>query len=343
MTLETQNHNWVNNHSVLYIDSPIGAGFSFTDKEEGYVTSQADVARDVVIALKQFFKLFPNRQENDFYVTGDSYGAKHALTVSQTIKDYNSMNHTTEKHRINLKGLIMGNGHIDVNYQYIHANYLHHIGLVDFNQMNQLLEFEKRIDMLVGQQSKSVNISSIQSKICQERERMTAFIENVTGYKYGFLQNLLHLKPDPSRYFFKDYVIKPDVRKALHVGNCAFNMRWNATAKSKFLIEEIQTPVLSILANLLHYYRILVYHGNLDITFPYSATENMLRSIEWRGAEDYKAANRTKWYVEDELAGYWKTASNLTEVLIRNCGHDAVEQPLWTSVMATQFTRGQLP
>lgn len=36
-------HSWGKNHSLLFIDNPVGTGFSFTDDDRGYATNQTTV------------------------------------------------------------------------------------------------------------------------------------------------------------------------------------------------------------------------------------------------------------------------------------------------------------
>lgn len=108
-TLELRKYSWNKSHNLLYIDNPVGTGFSFTDNDKGYATNETDVGRDVHTALVQFFKLFPELQGNDFYVTGESYAGKYVPAVSHAIKDYNIKAET----KINLKGLAIGNGLTD--------------------------------------------------------------------------------------------------------------------------------------------------------------------------------------------------------------------------------------
>ncbi|KAK9745893.1 Serine carboxypeptidase [Popillia japonica] len=64
-------YNWVHGHSVIYIDNPVGAGYSFTNG--GYVKNETVVGQNLYKALLQFFQLFPELQKNDFFVTGESY------------------------------------------------------------------------------------------------------------------------------------------------------------------------------------------------------------------------------------------------------------------------------
>lgn len=41
--------------SVLFVDNPVGTGFSYTDRPDGYATNVATVASDMLVLLKQFF------------------------------------------------------------------------------------------------------------------------------------------------------------------------------------------------------------------------------------------------------------------------------------------------
>ncbi|XP_030788252.1 probable serine carboxypeptidase CPVL isoform X3 [Rhinopithecus roxellana] len=71
MTLRDRDFPWTTTLSMLYIDNPVGTGFSFTDDSHGYAVNEDDVARDLYSALIQFFQIFPEYKNNDFYVTGE--------------------------------------------------------------------------------------------------------------------------------------------------------------------------------------------------------------------------------------------------------------------------------
>lgn len=68
---------WARRYSMLYVDNPVGVGFSFTQEPQGYTRNDTDVARDLFEALQQFFTLFPEYVKNDFYVTGESYAGSY--------------------------------------------------------------------------------------------------------------------------------------------------------------------------------------------------------------------------------------------------------------------------
>ena len=73
-TVATPNeYTWARKANMLYIDNPVGAGYSYAD-DSALPTNQDDVARDLYECLIQFYKLFPQYQPNEFYAFGESYG-----------------------------------------------------------------------------------------------------------------------------------------------------------------------------------------------------------------------------------------------------------------------------
>lgn len=41
--------------SVLFVDNPVGTGFSYTERPDGYATNVAMVASDMLVLLTRFF------------------------------------------------------------------------------------------------------------------------------------------------------------------------------------------------------------------------------------------------------------------------------------------------
>ncbi len=54
---------------LLHVCS-VGVGFSYTESDAGYVVNEDEVAADMYAGLTQFFTVFPDLLNNDFYVTG---------------------------------------------------------------------------------------------------------------------------------------------------------------------------------------------------------------------------------------------------------------------------------
>ncbi|CAG7678620.1 unnamed protein product [Allacma fusca] len=76
LELKEQNYTWAKTHTLIYIDSPVGSGFSFTDNQEGWASSSQEMNEQVYEAMKQIYTLFPEYQSRDLYFSGTSYAGR---------------------------------------------------------------------------------------------------------------------------------------------------------------------------------------------------------------------------------------------------------------------------
>lgn len=68
-------YSWHTKYNLIFIDNPVGTGFSFTDAD-GYCQNITQVAKQLYSGLSQFFHLFPWLASNPFYITGLVYTSK---------------------------------------------------------------------------------------------------------------------------------------------------------------------------------------------------------------------------------------------------------------------------
>ncbi len=59
LKLERRDTAWNINNNLVYVDQPVGTGFSFTKQDNCYAKNEEDVARDLYDFVTQFLKLFP--------------------------------------------------------------------------------------------------------------------------------------------------------------------------------------------------------------------------------------------------------------------------------------------
>ncbi|KAB1262288.1 Lysosomal protective protein [Camelus dromedarius] len=99
-TLEYNPYSWNLIANVLYLESPAGVGFSYSD-DKSYATNDTAVAESNFEALKDFFRLFPEYKDNELFLTGESYAGIYIPTLAVLVMQDPSMN---------LQGLAVGNG-----------------------------------------------------------------------------------------------------------------------------------------------------------------------------------------------------------------------------------------
>jgi serine carboxypeptidase 1 len=68
----------VNHVNVLFIDNPVGTGFSYVDSSSAFTTTNAEIAQDLVIFTGGFLEAHPEFKTVPLYIFSESYGGKMA-------------------------------------------------------------------------------------------------------------------------------------------------------------------------------------------------------------------------------------------------------------------------
>lgn len=345
--LHLRDHAWTSTHSVLYVDNPVGTGFSYTGNDSGYSTSQTDVARNMYSALVQFFELFPEYQHNDFYVTGESYAGKYVPAVSYFIHQ----NNPGAKVKINLKGLAIGNGLVDPLNQLFYSEYLYQHGLIDEYGKDRFEQIDNVIHAQILGGDYEGAFRTFDEMLNGRLYPYPTLFQNLTGMRYYY--NLLLDLPPPSENDWKAFVQKPSVRAALHVGQRPLN---NFHLVYQHMFGDLMHSAALWLSALLDAgrYRVLLYSGQLDIKLHHRGNMRMAQSLEWSGAERFrKDPVRTIWRVckikdpcesgnETIVAGYVTASGPLTVLSLKNAGHRVpADQPVWALDLINRFTAGK--
>ncbi|KAL3831836.1 hypothetical protein ACJMK2_023536 [Sinanodonta woodiana] len=324
---------WNKRYSLLYIDNPVGTGYSFTQAEAGYATNEADVGRDLYSCLYQFFTVFNEYQKNDFYATGQSYAGKYVPTISY----YIHMKNPTAAMKINLKGMAIGNGLTDPETMMSeYATFMYSVGLLD---KNQRAYFQSMTDMAVAyirdkQFVKAILIMDL--LLNGELTKYPSYFYNVTGTKnyYNFL-----LTEYPADFnYYRSFATSPEIRRSIHVGNLTYH---DAEEVRTHLLDDIMDTIKPLISVLMENYKVMFYNGQLDIIIAVPMTEAFILSIPWSGQDMYRTVDRKIWKMnpnDTEVAGYVRQVKNFYQVIVRGAGHTVpYDQPARAWDMIQRF------
>ncbi|XP_062549800.1 vitellogenic carboxypeptidase-like [Armigeres subalbatus] len=328
-------YSWHINHNLIYIDNPVGTGFSFTDNEDGYARNQTQVGDNLYEALIQFFQLFPDLQKNAFYASGESYAGKYVPAIGYTIHK----NNPSAKIKINLQGLAIGNGYSDPLNQLDYGDYLYQLGLIDINAKERFDHDEAAAAECVKQNDYQCAFQ-LMDELLNGDEEGASYFKNISGFVTYY--NYLNTVEDPQDEFYLIGFLKlAETRTAIHVGDLPYHDLDSVNKVFQYLKHDILDTVAPWIAELLSHYRMMIYNGQLDIICAYPMMVNYLKNLPFDGADQYQTAGRYIYYVDGEIAGYFKLVNNLLEVLIRDAGHMVPrDQPKWAFVMINTFTKG---
>lgn len=120
-------HSWNNDVNMIYIDQPIGVGFSYGDDK---VTSTETAAPYVWKLLQAFYAQFPQYENRDFglftevghnnpltysIITGCCHQSKKLMSTSLTAGTTDLSSHLTSKNKTTLSSLAQSQGNISTS------------------------------------------------------------------------------------------------------------------------------------------------------------------------------------------------------------------------------------
>ncbi|KAJ3063879.1 hypothetical protein HK102_008358, partial [Quaeritorhiza haematococci] len=112
-------HSWNSNANILFLDQPVGTGFSYS--EHGGPSDTPEAAEDVYTFFQLFFTRFPEYANLDFHIFGESYAGHYIPQIAHSIHTHNTLassGHEKQVVPIKLKSVGIGNGATDPLVQY---------------------------------------------------------------------------------------------------------------------------------------------------------------------------------------------------------------------------------
>lgn len=297
--LVNRKYSWNVKNNLLFIDQPVGTGYSFTGKG-CYAQNETVVGQELYSAILQFYMLFPKLKRNRFFITGYSYAGHFIPALGFTIHKNNPTANVT----INLKGLIIGDGWMDAYYKNDMASYLYQIGLVDDEGRDVYIKQQQTFSEHMRKEEWQ---SAMEIRGDMVDKLYTKYVGNVN------ILNVLNgtdSNPEP----YEDFIQMPKIQKAIHVGNTNFSF-YNPQVEDSLGVD----PVLSVkpwVEELLEHYSVVFFAGQLDVLCGYSNQVNFLKALNWSGKEILRDAKRQKWCVNQQQAGSTKKANNLYDVFV---------------------------
>ncbi|CAA6660343.1 unnamed protein product [Spirodela intermedia] len=104
--LRINKHSWNKVSNLLFVESPAGVGWSYSNRTSDYTTGDNSTAYDLLTFLHQWFKKFPELRSRDLFLTGESYAGHYIPQLAEVLLRYNKK---SRDFKFNVKGLAIGN------------------------------------------------------------------------------------------------------------------------------------------------------------------------------------------------------------------------------------------
>ena len=343
---------WNKISNMVFLEQPVGVGFSYSDNSDDYRIGDSQAAKDNLETILQFLKKFPEYSNSPLYITSESYGGHYMPTLADEIVNYNEKN----ENKLNFKGFAVGNPYTDY-YSGVGAEMETYWGkqllpkpswdkyvaggcLDVKNQFNSsicstyILDFMKKIGNL--------NPYALDYPVCvTPQQAWTTYMiydiikennNDIVVDAFFSVFNAVPLKDDYEPCednYASDYLNKPDVKLALHVKS---GIEWEECSRT------VKYEYLDKMLPMEHYYnkllnsasdknlRILVYSGDDDSVCGTIGTQKWIWDLGYpvKPNEMWKV-----WEVDGQTAGYitqfetpFSKDARLTFATVHFAGHE---------------------
>uniref|UniRef100_A0ACD5TMB5 Uncharacterized protein n=1 Tax=Avena sativa TaxID=4498 RepID=A0ACD5TMB5_AVESA len=104
---------WNNVANVIFLESPAGVGFSYSNTSSDYhLSGDERTADDAYVFLVKWLERFPEYKDRAFYISGESFAGHYVPELAATILLHNTYNNRTI---VNLQGVLVGTPYLDTN------------------------------------------------------------------------------------------------------------------------------------------------------------------------------------------------------------------------------------
>ena len=83
-------YSWNNEASILYIEQPAGVGYSYCNSTEDCTFDDDSSAADNLKVLLSWFEKFPEYQNHELYISGESYAGVYVPLLVNEIDKHNN-------------------------------------------------------------------------------------------------------------------------------------------------------------------------------------------------------------------------------------------------------------
>lgn len=333
--LKIRNTSWVSVANLLFIDNPVGTGFSYVEDVGALTTNISQIAEDLVTLMKSFVGALPIFQKLPIYIFSESYGGKMTAAFGWRL-------HEAIKNKeinCNFGGVALGDSWISpVDSVITWGPYLYQYNLLDNKDLGKVMTAASAtVDAVKA--GEYLQATSLWAKTEDVIDSLTDSV-NV----YNVLQ---HHSPSPMSYlstegslfdklYNKHVGIYQEVSLSKFMntyvknklGIIPQNVQWGGQSALVFAYqrEEFMKPVTSQVSKLLSAnVTVVVFQGQLDMICDTPGAELWLKKLTWPGMEMYFKANRKPLYLKKDTtkntAAFLKEFANLKMYYIMKAGH----------------------
>ncbi|MED6119288.1 Serine carboxypeptidase-like 40 [Stylosanthes scabra] len=335
-TLYKNRYSWNYAANVLFLESPTGVGFSYSNTSSDYKTNgDKKTAADNYLFLLNWLERFPEYKNREFYISGESYAGHYVPQLAHTILYHNKR---AKRTIINLKGILIGNAVINDETD--------NKGMYDFLATHAIISDETANDIEKFCDFTSSSSNSECDDASNDATKDIYYIDLYNIYAPECKNDSLTAYPkkptivtDPcSESYVQAYMNREDVQQALHANVTKLKYSWELCSEVIGGWNDAPTTVLPLLHEFLNNnLRVWVFSGDVDGRVPVTSTKYSIKKMN--------LTTQTKWhpwFAYGDVGGYTEVyKGGLTFATVREAGHQVPSyQPARALSLIMHFLNG---
>ncbi|KAM5538295.1 hypothetical protein V8D89_008182 [Ganoderma adspersum] len=317
--------SWNNVSNMLYLDQPVGVGFSHGNTS---VSTSSEAAADVWKFLQMFFadSRFSKYQKNDFAIWTESYGGHYGPTFAAHILDQNAgiANKTVNGTTINLKFLGIGDGLTDPLVQY--SGYLTYSASNPYHPLvsNDVLQGTIIMWNHTGGCRDQIQTcyNNNDDKDCWQAQSFCndEILTRALGPYDPYY--VLSTTPDPYPPDLAPYLANTSLMSKIGAESPWLMSSDNVYANFFTTGDWMRNsrPLLESVINA--GVRTIIYDGDVDYILNYIGVEAMVDALQTKFTAEYAKQQFANYTVAGQVAGIYKNAGTFSYVRIYGAGHE---------------------
>ena len=353
LLMNKNSYNMVAN--VIYLESPAGVGFSYSQTAADYTTGDDRTKKDSYAFLQWFFTNYPEYQNREFWVTGESYGGHYVPELAQYILQSNEDAATNGF--INLAGFQAGNAWTNAAMDNIgsvfdwwsHSVISHttYDAMMDYCDFTDIGPLKAQTEMLLTTPDNDnvskcneavsnamaemgdVSIYDLYTDVCTSASgthllsHLSRVEHPVIAARAKHMLSKAKASGDEGNdacidKHVSEYLQQSSVQSAIHVPNLGYEWAL-CSPRVNYSYSDLLTSVMPIYEDVMKNYpkvQIHVMSGDVDAVVPTTGTKAWLEALDLTVKEKWRP-----YLVNKQVGGYVTVYDGLTFTTVRGAGH----------------------
>ncbi|XP_007038110.2 PREDICTED: serine carboxypeptidase-like 45 [Theobroma cacao] len=344
-------YSWNREANMLYLETPIGVGFSYSTNSSSYVAVDDETtARDNLVFLQRWYHKFPNYRQRDLFITGESYAGHYIPQLAKLMVELNK-----KQNLFNLKGIALGNPVLEFAIDFnSRAEYFWSHGLISdstYRMFTSVCNYSRYVSEYY-RDSVSPSCSRVMSQVSRETSKfvdkydvtLDVCISSVLSQSMVLNPQQVSERVDVCvEDKIVNYLNRKDVQKALHALLVGVR-RWAVCSNIlDYQLLNLEIPTISIVGSLIKAgIPVLVYSGDQDSVIPLTGSRTLVRGLAKELGLETTVPYRV-WFEGKQVGGWTQVYGNiLSFATIRGASHEApFSQPERSLMLFKSFLEGK--